>query len=449
LNGNLLSDGTRVFEYDDENQLTAVTVSNSFRSEFVYDGKMRRRIRREYVWGSSAWNLKSEIHYIYDGNLVIQERDANNLPLVSYTRGRDLSGTLEGAGGIGGLLARTDHALLTTGNPGPHAYYHSDGNGNITALINTNQLIVARYLCDPFGNILSQSGPLADANLYRFSSREAHDVSGILYFGRRFYDPSLQRWLNRDPIAEHGGLNLYRYTVNAPVNLVDPSGLDFHTMGASGILYSGPFAYLSGDTTLENLAAGAYNTIPEAGNMLSTAGQGIASLLGLLGEGIDAAGKFAFGADSWMALGPAGADLDGAADAMIMLGSLTKVQCLAKTTSTAARTFTSTDPLVGNLANKIEALYPGHVIGVNVPLYDGAGTLLTDADILLQNAVIQVKSGDSAQRLLIQLERSEAATGLTSIGFGPNLPPNSLRTLSQQGGLVTGDENLLLELVKP
>jgi RHS repeat-associated protein len=204
LNGNLLSDGTRVFEYDDENQLTAVTVSNSFRSEFVYDGKMRRRIRREKVWGSGAWNLKSEIRYIYDRNLVIQERDANNLPLVTYTRGRDLSGSLQGAGGIGGLLARTDHALLATGAPGAHAYYHSDGNGNITALINTNQLIVARYLYDPFGNILSQSGPLALANGYRFSSKEAHDPSGLVYFGWRFYDPSLQRWLNRDPLGEQG-----------------------------------------------------------------------------------------------------------------------------------------------------------------------------------------------------------------------------------------------------
>jgi len=113
-----------------------------------------------------------------------------------------------------------------------------------------------------------------------------------------------------------------------------------------------------------------------------------------------------------------------------------------------ARTFTSTDPLVANLANKIESLYPGHVVGVNVPLRNAAGNLVTDADILLQNSVLQVKSGGSAQGLLRQLQRSEAATGLPSIGFGPNLPANSLRTLSQQGGLVTGNENLLLQVIK-
>jgi len=46
-NGNLLNDGQRYFSYDDENQLTSVTVSNAWRSEFVYDGLLRRRKRLE------------------------------------------------------------------------------------------------------------------------------------------------------------------------------------------------------------------------------------------------------------------------------------------------------------------------------------------------------------------------------------------------------------------
>ena len=118
-NGNLTGDGNRCFAYDDENQLSSVWVTNTWRSDFLYDGKMRRRIRREYNWKSGIWNLQSEIRYVYDGNLVIQERDANNLPLVTYTRGKDLAGTFEGAGGIGGLLARTDHSTL---NPQPSTF---------------------------------------------------------------------------------------------------------------------------------------------------------------------------------------------------------------------------------------------------------------------------------------------------------------------------------------
>ena len=116
LNGNLTSDGTRGFVYDDENQLIRVTVTNSWSSEFTYDGRMRRRIRKEFAWQNSNWALLSETQYIYDDMLVIQERYVNNLPTVTYTRGRDLSGSLEGAGGIGGLLARTSNSDLPSAN---------------------------------------------------------------------------------------------------------------------------------------------------------------------------------------------------------------------------------------------------------------------------------------------------------------------------------------------
>src|SRR5262252_10346870 len=68
-----------------------------------------------------------------------------------------------------------------------------------------------KYRYDPFGNTISQSGGLADANVYRFSSKEFHAASGMYCYGGRFYDPGLQRWVNRDPIAEAGGLNLYRF----------------------------------------------------------------------------------------------------------------------------------------------------------------------------------------------------------------------------------------------
>lgn len=165
--------------------------------------------------------------YIYDGNLVLQERDGNNLPQVTYTRGTDLSGSLQDAGGIGGLLARTinpstlNSQLLSFAS----AFYHADGNGNITALIYSNQTIAAKYEYDPFGNLLSKSGPLADVNLYRFSSQEYHNASDLVLFLRRMYDPPLQRFLNRDPIEETGGLNLYAYVHNDPLDRLDPLGL--------------------------------------------------------------------------------------------------------------------------------------------------------------------------------------------------------------------------------
>jgi RHS repeat-associated protein len=235
-NGNLCTNGTRVLEYDDENQLIRVTEPSSWKSEFTYDGKMHLRIRKEYLWIASAWVQNAEVRYVYDGNLVIQERDQFNIPKVAYTRGIDLSGSLQGAGGIGGLLARTDQGC---GTP-IHAYYHADGNGNITCLVASNQMVMARYVYDPFGSTLSASGPLADANLYRFSSKELHPASGLVYYLYRFYEPNLQRWLSRDPLGENGfeslrgrstrllitQLSLYSFVQNATPNALDRFGLD-------------------------------------------------------------------------------------------------------------------------------------------------------------------------------------------------------------------------------
>ncbi|HEY5909856.1 MAG TPA: RHS repeat-associated core domain-containing protein, partial [Verrucomicrobiae bacterium] len=215
---------------------------------FIYDGLGRLRIRREYqgpptgrpfgpTVPTTSLPLVSETRYIYDGLRVIQERDSNNVPLVSYTRGVDLSGTLESAGGIGGLLARSSG--YSSGNWTNHNYYHPDGNGNITYLVNSSQGLAASYRYDPFGNTISSSGTLAAANVYRFSSKEIHINSGMYYYLYRFYDPTLQRWINRDPVDEPGfnlarrnratislgEPNMYLFVSNDPVSNSDLFGL--------------------------------------------------------------------------------------------------------------------------------------------------------------------------------------------------------------------------------
>ena len=112
-----------------------------------------------------------------------------------------------------------------TESGGTSSFYHGDGSGSVTALINANQLLVGKYLYDPFGNTLAVSGPKALANPYRFSSKPIHELSGHYDFLYRWYAPELQRWLNCDPIHEDGGLNLYAYVSNDPINAFDPLGL--------------------------------------------------------------------------------------------------------------------------------------------------------------------------------------------------------------------------------
>jgi RHS repeat-associated protein len=244
-NGNLTNDGTRSFAYDGENQLTNVFVTGQWRTDLLYDGLRRRRITREYSWTGSSWLQTNETRLLYDGMLPIQERDSNNTPQVTYTRGLDLSGNIHGAGGIGGLLARTDGNGST--------FYHSDGEGNITALMDANGNVVARYEYDPFGRLIGKSGPMADGNVYRFSSKEYQRATGLYAYGFRFYEPNFQRWVNRDPIQEWGGINLYGFVNNNPVNAMDLLGLDYDPDSYYGIYHAPQNTPVTAPSFLESL----------------------------------------------------------------------------------------------------------------------------------------------------------------------------------------------------
>ena len=96
-NGNLTNDGARWFYCDADNRLTNITSPNQWQVVVVYDGLNRRRIERDYTWTNSAWLKTNESRFLYDGMQIIQERDTNNNPLVTYTRGLDLSMSLSRA----------------------------------------------------------------------------------------------------------------------------------------------------------------------------------------------------------------------------------------------------------------------------------------------------------------------------------------------------------------
>jgi len=222
-NGNVLTEPafSRTYTWTDENQLASV--SSSAGVTLTYDGLGRLRKRVESSGG--------ETRYVYDGFRVIQERTSSDVPTVAYTRGWDLSGSFQGAGGIGGMLARS-HSY-SSGNWGTTNFYHADGNGNITHMVNSAQLMVASYKYDPFGTTIASSGTLANANTYRFSSKEFLVNWNVYYYGYRYYHPGMQRWLNRDPIQEMGGINLYAYVENSPLNFVDPLGLALDSINSN------------------------------------------------------------------------------------------------------------------------------------------------------------------------------------------------------------------------
>jgi RHS repeat-associated protein len=224
--GNMIGYDGWTFKWDAENRLLKAS-NDTVSVENVYD-YMGRRVRKSvWVYESGHWTLVSEIVYVYDGWNVIREKNIQESIVREYDNyyvwGLDLSGSLQGAGGVGGLLAM--HHQYYDLQPKYYAYAF-DANGNVTEMVDTNGTVVARYAYDPYGNLVEKTGdPIADLNPYRFSTKYADDETGLVYYGFRFYSPTLGRWLSRDPIGETGGINLYSLSRNEPVSRVDYLGL--------------------------------------------------------------------------------------------------------------------------------------------------------------------------------------------------------------------------------
>jgi len=158
-------------------------------------------------------------------------------PVVrEYTWGLDLSGQggnpspsgIHGAGGVGGLLATQQHG---GGSTLRHYIYFYDANGNVGQLINASGSgmgnVNAKYEYYPFGGLLVATGSAASSNPFRFSTKYRDNETGCYYYGYRYLRTKHGRWLNRDPISEMGGLNLYAFVQSSPVNLIDLLGLEF------------------------------------------------------------------------------------------------------------------------------------------------------------------------------------------------------------------------------
>jgi RHS repeat-associated protein len=166
--------------------------------------------------------------YVYDGwNLIAEYAYASStLTLTrSYTWGLDIARTLTDAGGVGALLQVVDHASGKAWHP---AY---DGNGNIAALVNgSGGAVVAVYEYSPFGELLRHvvHDSAAAGQPFRFSSKFTDDETGLVYYGRRYYDTKNGRFINKDPIDEAGGLNLYGFCGNNAVNRWDLLGLSWY-----------------------------------------------------------------------------------------------------------------------------------------------------------------------------------------------------------------------------
>ena len=206
--------GSSDYQFDDANRLKSMISRNAAgvaqsKTEFVYDGHSRLCISKTFTWNNGVWIAQSEKRRVYDGINAIQERNSEGMLSAIYVRGADMGG------GISGLLARVFDVDTS--------FMHYDGRGNVVQLTDTSGAVSGKYTYDAFGNTLSQTGGAAGLNPYRFSTKET--VGSLVYYGFRFYLPSLGKWINRDPILERDGTNLYKFVRNNPLNYADAKGL--------------------------------------------------------------------------------------------------------------------------------------------------------------------------------------------------------------------------------
>ena len=243
--GGLSSDGIWSYAYDAEDQLRSVTsrslTNGAIRVRNTYDYRHRRiskTVQRLNVTTASPpappvelreWETIETHTFIYDDwNLIHEtiyaiEGGVTNITEVQYFWGLDLSDSLQGAGGVGGLLAVSRNGQL---------YFPAyDNNGNVTKYIDESGNIVAAYEYDDFGRTIAQSGPLADFFRHRFSTKYYDPETRLSNYLFRFYSSDWRIWVNRDPIEELGGLNIYAFLCNCATANIDLYGLSMGYIG--------------------------------------------------------------------------------------------------------------------------------------------------------------------------------------------------------------------------
>jgi RHS repeat-associated protein len=251
LDGNLTVDGRWTNSWNGENRLigmvcqTNAAGGSKLRLSFGYDYRARRISKQVETWSGSAWSVTLSNKFVYDGwNLIAELNGTNNAIIRSYTWGMDLSGSVQGAGGVGGLL-QIQNVDLGTQN-----FVAFDGNGNVAGLVKaTEGTLSAKYEYGPFGEVIKASGIMAKANPVRFSTKCQDDETDLVYYGYRYYNSSMGRWVSGDPLGDHAfrlsmsqrktGIEIkqfyaeslkprYFFVANNPESEIDAKGLNVY-----------------------------------------------------------------------------------------------------------------------------------------------------------------------------------------------------------------------------
>jgi RHS repeat-associated protein len=205
-NGNTVtkSDSTTSwsYTYSGTNLLEQVAKNQQIIGEYMYDGTGKRIQKTEWIESLQDYNT---ITYTYSGLNVFYEKNPATGQKATYVYGPT------------GRIAKNAGGLTD--------YYHTDHVGSTRLITDESGAVVADVAYTPFGEPLSEQ-----EESYLFSGKE-RDVTGLYYYGARYYDPDIGRFITRDPLAGVSAspktLNRYVYCGNNPLKYTDPLGLSF------------------------------------------------------------------------------------------------------------------------------------------------------------------------------------------------------------------------------
>ncbi|HEY9680654.1 MAG TPA: RHS repeat-associated core domain-containing protein [Oculatellaceae cyanobacterium] len=170
-------------------------------SQFVYDPYGRCVKIMETRNGS----VTSTKQFIWDADRLCEERDSSgNVTKQFFALGQTITGT-------------------------PY-YYTRDQVNSVREMTDASGNIVAAYSYTPDGRATKLQGNTVNSD-FGYAGMYAHLPSGLKLAIHRDYYPVLGRWLNRDPVGERAGANLYAYVGNHPIDTRDPLGLGPYGLG--------------------------------------------------------------------------------------------------------------------------------------------------------------------------------------------------------------------------
>ena len=225
-NGNMIEelypvDGNTYYEFNHKNQLVGVTLPDNTYVTYRYDSFGKRREKKVCADNTCA-SVTTWKRYLYNGSSIIIEYDVDPV-----TEALSVAAEYIHDAGMDNQVAMIRHE----GAASSTYYYHKDGLGSIIDISDETGNVVKSYTYKTFGTIAGVTGDIIPAtgelleNPYTYTGREYDAETGLYYYRARYYNPMLGRFINKDPIGIAGGLNMFTYVGNNPVNATDPSGL--------------------------------------------------------------------------------------------------------------------------------------------------------------------------------------------------------------------------------